>query len=414
MNLDKLSREQLEQEARAAGVIAPERLGRAALERRILEHRSHPLRRARRAFRSLVDIAKTIAGAPPALPRTSSWQGAPKSTAVPTTQEPVAPKTGASKAIEPSANEESAHANAAQSSKAGAASADDRSKSAPTDTVAERASRDTTEATADRARPETTDTAAEHGPREPADEATADRARPETTDTAADRAPRETAGTDAKRAPLETADPATGDEAQQEVDRDARGVDGSVRAALPPASDAIASEPIPTRTMARLLAEQGHARRAKAIYRKLLSENPDDEDLRQEVDRLARSRSRTTAAEEDDEDAGPEVVAIAAGGKRLLVAWALDSPALQDAAALFEHPEQVLRELSQHVEARVVVVRADTRSGTVHREVRQRSAQPCGEWVLPVEPGARAVAAVGLTYEGRFVSVAHARPVIAR
>ena len=64
MNVTGMSREELEQEARRIGVVAPERLGRHALERRIREHHASPLRRARRAFRGLVGLAKAIAGHP--------------------------------------------------------------------------------------------------------------------------------------------------------------------------------------------------------------------------------------------------------------------------------------------------------------------------------------------------------------
>ena len=42
-------------------------------------------------------------------------------------------------------------------------------------------------------------------------------------------------------------------------------------------------EPIPTRTMARILAEQGHFKRSLAIYARLLDEEPDDGDLVAEV-----------------------------------------------------------------------------------------------------------------------------------
>lgn len=42
-------------------------------------------------------------------------------------------------------------------------------------------------------------------------------------------------------------------------------------------------EPIPTRTMARILAEQGHYKRSLAIYAKLLDEEPADSELLQEA-----------------------------------------------------------------------------------------------------------------------------------
>jgi hypothetical protein len=42
-------------------------------------------------------------------------------------------------------------------------------------------------------------------------------------------------------------------------------------------------EPIPTRTMARILAEQGHFKRSLAIYAKLLDEEPADSELLEEA-----------------------------------------------------------------------------------------------------------------------------------
>jgi cytochrome c-type biogenesis protein CcmH/NrfG len=58
-------------------------------------------------------------------------------------------------------------------------------------------------------------------------------------------------------------------------------------------------EPFPTRTMARILAEQGHFKRALAIYGMLLREDPQDGELRAEADEArARSRARRSEAHE--------------------------------------------------------------------------------------------------------------------
>lgn len=51
-------------------------------------------------------------------------------------------------------------------------------------------------------------------------------------------------------------------------------------------------EPIPTRTMARILAEQGHFKRSLAIYARLLDEEPDDGDLVAEVNAV-REEAKT-------------------------------------------------------------------------------------------------------------------------
>lgn len=58
-------------------------------------------------------------------------------------------------------------------------------------------------------------------------------------------------------------------------------------------------EPFPTRTMARILAEQGHFKRALAIYGMLLREHPEDGGLRAEADEArARSKARRSEAHE--------------------------------------------------------------------------------------------------------------------
>ena len=54
-------------------------------------------------------------------------------------------------------------------------------------------------------------------------------------------------------------------------------------------------EPFPTRTMARILAEQGHFKRSLAIYASLLRSAPDDDELEREVSEVrSRSRARRT------------------------------------------------------------------------------------------------------------------------
>jgi len=56
-------------------------------------------------------------------------------------------------------------------------------------------------------------------------------------------------------------------------------------------------EPFPTRTMARILAEQGHFKRSLAIYTALLRNEPGDRELSAEVDEVrARSRARRSQA----------------------------------------------------------------------------------------------------------------------
>jgi len=63
----------------------------------------------------------------------------------------------------------------------------------------------------------------------------------------------------------------------------------AVSSSRPPAgvfanNGGLLDEPIPTRTMARILAEQGHFKRSLAIYSKLLDEEPEDGELAREVE----------------------------------------------------------------------------------------------------------------------------------
>jgi hypothetical protein len=72
-------------------------------------------------------------------------------------------------------------------------------------------------------------------------------------------------------------------------DSEAEPLPSSVGSSRPPAgvfasNGGLFEEPIPTRTMARILAEQGHFKRSLAIYARLLDEEPDDGDLIAEVE----------------------------------------------------------------------------------------------------------------------------------
>jgi len=369
VNPSSMSRAELEDEARRIGVIAPERLGRAALERRIRDHHTSPLRRARRAFRSLVGIAKAITGAPPALPRDESGDSTAPS--APTT-EPAPATTEAAPATEPAP--------------APTAEAAPTTEPAPAPTVV------ATPADDDAAR---------------AAEAPAEVSEPADVEAAEAAEPIEVDATEPTEA--ETAEPA---EAEASEATEPTDVEPSEATEEEPTKSAPAlDEPIPTRTMARLLADQGHTRRALAIYRKLLREQPEDDDLREAIDRLeagSRSRSARRAASpstsDDDEAEGVEVVAVPVGVKSVLVAWSVSEEALREAGELLADDGAL--------EARVVVVRADA-DGAVRREVRERPVKRSGEWLVRVYAGARVTAAVGLQRAGRFVSVAHAPVVIA-
>lgn len=77
---------------------------------------------------------------------------------------------------------------------------------------------------------------------------------------------------------------------------------GAAPSSRPPAgvfstSGGLFEEPIPTRTMARILAEQGHYKRSLAIYARLLVDEPDDGELSAEADAVrAQARARRSHA----------------------------------------------------------------------------------------------------------------------
>lgn len=170
---------------------------------------------------------------------------------------------------------------------------------------------------------------------------------------------------------------------------------------------AIAEEPIPTRTMARLLAGQGHGRRAAAIYRKLMHQAPHDEELAHEAAQVqgrdARgSRTSPTPSASDDDDDADEVVLAPAPHGRVVVAWHVGESAAARARKLLGGVGRT--------RTRVVIVRPSSEGGIV-RDIYEEDATLEGESIVSAPQGARVTAAVGLERRGRFVSMAHA-PVL--
>lgn len=171
-------------------------------------------------------------------------------------------------------------------------------------------------------------------------------------------------------------------------------------------------EPIATRTMARLLAAQGHPRRALAIYKKLLREKPGDASLEEEAAALGSKRSRTpkttpsvAASEEDDDSHAGEVVFVRGPEGQLIVAWSLPKAAAVRAQSILGPRGRPT--------ARVVVVRASSSGGILRETFDLQASDETlfeGEGSIPAPPGARVTAAIGLLAGERFVSVAHAEP----
>ncbi|HJL00161.1 MAG TPA: hypothetical protein RMH85_10440 [Polyangiaceae bacterium LLY-WYZ-15_(1-7)] len=343
MDLNRLyryRRGELEREARRLGVERPERLDRRELERRIRDASGgSTTKRARRAFRKVLGFAKALAGAAPSLPRSAPPRPAPpRPKPARATESPRPPTDESAKASPstPAAPKASAQASAAPTSATHAAAAPP---------------------TAGSPRAEPSSSPAPEPPPAPARDAS-----PQPTPVPVS----ETPSTTGRPAPF---------------------------AEDPELDELLEQEPIQTRTMARILAEQGFQRRARAIYQKLLRERPEDGELAREAQRLGDE-----GADEDEEGDRDECVAVALEAERALVAWRVTPAGLERARRLAPGDAPLV--------LRAIVLAP--RGEGVRREVRECGIPKVGEQVLRVAAEARIVAAVGLKLPDRFVSIAHA------
>ena len=157
------------------------------------------------------------------------------------------------------------------------------------------------------------------------------------------------------------------------------------------------NEPIETRTMARILAEQGYQRRALAIYQKLVERSPDDASLRDEMQSVRESKKPS----EDDEDPERDECVAVAADDHAVVAWKVGDAAVRRAARLCgDGATLVLRSIV-----------LSTVEGSVEREIAEQPVELAGERAFDIERGQRLIAAIGLRREERFVSIAHAPPL---
>lgn len=159
-----------------------------------------------------------------------------------------------------------------------------------------------------------------------------------------------------------------------------------------------AREPIRTRSLARLLEEQGHLERALAIVRELAEKEPEDEELPRWASRLERRiAERALEARSAEASAGVEIVP--AGSSRGVV-WAVDDAGLARARALLGTQGELTLRIVQ------VLANEDYRVET--RQQDRRLIQARGWALLDAPSHARLVIAVGLSEAARFVSIAHA------
>jgi hypothetical protein len=171
-------------------------------------------------------------------------------------------------------------------------------------------------------------------------------------------------------------------------------------------------EPIRTRSMARLLAAQGHRERAVAIYEELLARDGEDVTLRSEVVAVRRGEL-VEAPVLPEPPAGREPLRLPDSGDRLLcqgepsagfsLRWHVTEAGLRRArAVLGGDGELAIRMIGIYPDPDRVVRSEVTEHGPV---------LPSGEWQTPALADAvRCFAAVGLRRAERFVAIVHAHP----
>jgi hypothetical protein len=181
----------------------------------------------------------------------------------------------------------------------------------------------------------------------------------------------------------------------------------------PPAREArtqkFEQEPIRTRSMAQLLASQGHRERALAIYEELCAQNSEDGELRTEAERLRvgelpdapalpRPSEHPHALPQRDD----RIECSAGPGEGLRLRWAVTEDGRRRArAVLGDDGELAVRLVTIRPDPERVVRSEITEHGPVH---------PSGEWMADAVAGqVRAFATIGLRQGERFVSIAHAR-----
>ena len=153
-------------------------------------------------------------------------------------------------------------------------------------------------------------------------------------------------------------------------------------------------EPVPTRTMARLLGAQGHPKRALAIYERLLKSSPNDSELAAEMNAL-KDKARSRGKRDDADPDGSEVVVVNAGEHRALISWTHE-----------EQTEELIGLDAPKLSLKTVLIW--TEAGRVMKRKHVHSIPATGEHVLEL-PATRVsvVASVGFAQLGTFRSVSH-------
>jgi hypothetical protein len=174
-------------------------------------------------------------------------------------------------------------------------------------------------------------------------------------------------------------------------------------------------EPVRTRSMAQMLAAQGHRQQASSIYDELMAKIPGDRQLRQEseavlrgepvgvekvekAERVARVSSADAIVLPKTEDVVRSDGEAAAG---LVVNWKVTEQGMQRAAAVLGRDGELAIRIMAVVPDPQRVVRSEV---TEHGPVEY-----AGSWTSPSIPsGSRCFTVVGLRAGSRFVAIVHA------
>jgi hypothetical protein len=168
-------------------------------------------------------------------------------------------------------------------------------------------------------------------------------------------------------------------------------------------------EPIRTRSMARLLAAQGHRERALVIYEELLSRNSADAPLLAEATSVRRGEV-VDAPGLPEPPPGLERATFPDAGDRLrfdgqpatglLLHWRITDTGMRRARAVLGHDGELA--------IRVIAIRPDPHS-VVRSEITEHGpVPPSGQWQAPALAGtARCLLALGLRDGERFVAIVH-------
>jgi hypothetical protein len=177
-----------------------------------------------------------------------------------------------------------------------------------------------------------------------------------------------------------------------------------------PGTHSFVDEPIRTHSMARLLAAQGHAERAIAIYEELLAQNSEASALREELAALRRGEQPLPPETRLPEppavkplDTGDRLSCERASGEGLELSWSVSDAGQARARAVLGHDGELTVRLVRICPDPERVVRSEiTEHGPVAANGRWHTASAAA--------GERWVAAVGLRTGARFVSIAHTGP----